>query len=282
MMTTLSERAPENRLGLAFAIVNAASPVGAFIGPLLGGRIVDLWGFNTLLIINGVIMVVMIAALSFGYKDSFKGTNSGPLLSMAFEGVRVIYNSRRLRALIIALFMLFAGWMLAITYLSIAITELYKGSEPGTVIGLVSGAGGLMAMLLSPIVGAISDRIGHWKTLFIGAAVEVVLWPIPALMHDVVSFGIAWAILNGVLSSVFAISFVVMAATAPEQARGRVMSFAYLPVNMAFIVGPALAALVVNQYGVFSIFPLSAVFTLISIGLLVVAVRQPAEELRHV
>jgi DHA1 family multidrug resistance protein-like MFS transporter len=277
MMTTLSERAPANRIGLAFSILNGASPIGAFLGPVLGGRIVDLWGFSTLLLVNGLVMVLLIAALSFGYRDSFKGSNNGPLLRQALDSVRLIFRSRRLRVLFPALFVLFAGWTLALTYLPIAITTLYHGSEPGTVVGLVTGAGGLTTLILSPIVGLISDRIGHWRTLFIGAAVEVVLWPLPAFAWDIVSFGIVWAVLNGIISSVFAMSFAVLSSSAPQPVRGRVMSFAYLPVNVGFVIGPVIAALVVKQFGVFSIFPLSAVFTLVSIGALAVAFRQPTD-----
>lgn len=277
MMTTLSERAPANRIGLAFSILNGASPIGAFLGPVLGGRIVDLWGFNTLLLVNGVVMLVLIAALSFGYRDSFKGSNNGPLLRMALDSVQLIFRSRRLRVLFPALFILFAGWTLSITYLPIAVTALYQGNEPGTAVGLVYGVGGLAALILSPMVGAISDRIGHWRTLFIGAALEVLLWPLPALAWDIVSFAVAWAVLNGVISSVFAISFAVMSSSATEQVRGRVMSFAYLPINIGFIIGPAIAALMVNRYGVFSVFPLSAIFTLVSIGALAVAFRQPTD-----
>src|SRR4051812_35340454 len=39
MMTTLSERTPPKRLGFAFALMNSAPPVGAFLGPLVGGPI---------------------------------------------------------------------------------------------------------------------------------------------------------------------------------------------------------------------------------------------------
>ena len=59
MMATLSERAPRQRLGLAFAILNSAGPVGAFLGPLLGGPIVDRWGFPALLLVDGAGYVVV-------------------------------------------------------------------------------------------------------------------------------------------------------------------------------------------------------------------------------
>jgi MFS family permease len=84
MLTTLSERVPPSRTGLAFSILNSATPVGAFLGPLLGGRVVDLWGFPTLLAIDSVLMLGVVLALTFGYHDEFKGTRRGSLVRMAF------------------------------------------------------------------------------------------------------------------------------------------------------------------------------------------------------
>src|SRR5271157_1032750 len=69
MMTTLSERAPANRQGLAFSIMNTASPVGIFIGPLIGGPIVDHWGFQTLLGIDGALLALVVLMLGIGYRD---------------------------------------------------------------------------------------------------------------------------------------------------------------------------------------------------------------------
>ena len=276
MMTTLSERAPHARMGLAFAIMNSAPPLEAFIGPLISGPVVDRAGFPALLAIDGVLMLVVIAALSFGYRDSFKGTDRGSILRMATDSVKIIWQSLRLRALFPALFMLFAGWMLAFTYVPLAITTLYRGNAPGTAVGLVLGAGGLVTLILSPIVGALADRFGHWRTLFVGAIISVVLWPLPALTRDLTTFTIAWAVLNGVISGVFAISFSVLSESAPSDVRGRVMSFAYLPVNVGFMIGPAIGS-VVTRFGVFTVFPVAAVITALGIGLLNIAFRQSTE-----
>ena len=276
MMTTLSERAPAHRLGLAFSIMNSAPPLGAFLGPLIGGPIVDTLGLPTLLAINGVLMLAVIVALAFGYRDPFRGADRTPILRMAADSVRIIWRSARLRALFPALFVLFAGWMLAFTYAPRAITALYRGSEPGTAVGVVLAAGGLVTLVLSPIVGALADRFGHWRVLIIGAIVSVALWPIPALTPDLVSFAIAWAALNGVTSGVFAISFAVLSGSASSDVRGRVMSFAYLPVNVGGLVGPAIGS-VVTQESVFAIFPLAAVMTAAGIGALILAARQKIE-----
>ncbi len=273
MMTTLSERTPQQRLGLAFSIMNSAAPVGAFIGPLLGGRLVDAWGFQALLGLDSVLMVLVILTLTVGYRDAFRGTSRGPILRMAADSVRIIWRSPRLRTLFPALFLLFSGWMLANVYVPLAVAALYRGNDLGTAVGLVLGAGGFTTLLLSPVLGALADRFGHWRIFFIGAAVEIVLWPFPAFVHAVTSFGIAWAVLNGVASSVFALSFNVLSGSASSDVRARVMSFAFLPVNVGVVVGPAIGS-IVTKGSVFTVFPLAGVLTTLGLGVLWVASRQ--------
>jgi MFS family permease len=272
MMTTLSEQAPRNRLGLAFSIMNGAPPLGLFVGPLLGGIMMDTRGFSTLLTINSALILAIILVLTFGYRDNFKGTDRGALVRMAVDSLRIIWRSLRLRALFPALFLLFAGWVLAFTYIPLVITTLYHGSEPGKAVGMVVAVGGLATLVLSPVIGALADRFGHWKVLFIGAMAQVVLWPLPALARNLLSFVIAWALINGVASAVFAISFTVLSGAASSEVRGRVMSFAYLPVNVGSIVGPAIGSLV-TRVSVFSVFPVAAMLTALGIGALFIASR---------
>ncbi len=274
MMTTLSERTPKERLGLAFSIMNSAPPMGAFLGPLLGGPVVDQWGFPALLAIDSALMIGVILALLFGYQDNFVGTDRGPLLKMAFDSVGIILRSPRLRSLFPALFLLFAGWMLAFTYLPIVIMSIYRGSDPGTAVGIVLGAGGSATLVLGPVIGALADRYGHWRTLFVGAFIAVLLWPLPAFVSGLQGFTMAWMLLNGVLSAIFALSFSVLSSSADPDVRGRVMTFAYLPVNVGGLVGPMLGSVVV-QAGMLTIFPVAAAITALGLGALYVAYLQP-------
>jgi len=265
MMTTLSESCPPRRLALAFSIMNGAPPLGVFVGPLLGGAVVDTWGFPALLGIDSLLMLIVIFALIFGYRDHFRGTAREPILGMAVDSVRIIWRSLRLRALFPALFLLFAGWMLAFTYVPLVITELYRGDSPATAVGIVLAAGGLVTLFLSPALGSLADRFGHWRVLIAASILTVLLWPLPALTSDLVSFAAAWAVLNGVASGVFAISFTVLSASAASEVRGRVMSFAYLPVNVGLLVGPAIGSLV-TRASLFAIFPVAALITALGVA----------------
>jgi MFS family permease len=274
MLTTLAERTPTHRHGLAFAIMNSAGPVGAFVGPLFGGPIVDHWGFRTLMWINVLLMVIVILALSLGYIDSYRGKSQAPILSMAADSIRVAFQAGRLRTLFLAFFLLYAGWMLVYSYLPVVVTSLYKGNNPASVIGYVLGAGGLLALILAPIFGALSDRYGYWRILMIGAAFEAILWLVPFWTRSLLPFAIITCVISGLAAAVFSISFNVLSTSAPTSIRGRVMSFAYLPVNLGFSFGPLLGSKLVGL-NLFYIYPAAFLFTGLGLMVLNIARRQP-------
>jgi MFS transporter, DHA1 family, multidrug resistance protein len=279
MMTTLAERSPNNRRGLAFAIMNTAAPIGVFAGPLFGGAIMDRWGFPALMGVDAVLLAVVVLSLSLAYREAFKGQDDRPLLEMAAESVNIIWRSPSLRALFPALFMLFAGWMLAMTYVPIAISDLYSGPNKASMVGVVLGAGGFVALLLGPLFGALGDRFGLWRVLFIGALLQILLWPLLALLPGLVAFGAVYALVNGIGSGVFAISFSVLSNSTTASVRGRVMSFSFLPANIGSMIGPALGALVTRQ-SVFAAFPTAALLTACGLVMMVYAYRKQAVGVR--
>src|SRR5256886_3983279 len=192
ILATIAEHAPAGRVAFAFGIVNGANPMGAFIGPLVGGPIVDQFGFPVLMAADAVIMLGVVAMLAFGYRDGFvtKATG-GSLLRMAGDGILLIVRSPRLRALFPALFLLFAGWMLAFIYVPLVVARLYVGPDPNTAVGIVFGAGGLGVLILSPLVGAIADSQGRARALFVGCAVLAAIWSAPFFARDLVPVPIA-------------------------------------------------------------------------------------------
>jgi DHA1 family multidrug resistance protein-like MFS transporter len=277
MLATLAEHAPANRTGLAFGLVNGANPVGAFLGPLVGGPIVDRVGLPPLLALDAVVIGIVMALLVFGYRDAFVPRRTGePLLVMAWAGVMLIVRSPRLRALFPAYFVLFSGWLMAYIYIPLIVPRVYAGPDPASVIGYVLGAGGIVTLIATPIIGAIADRAGHWRTLFVGSAVMCVLWLLPYFARDIVALGVLWAIANGVVSGVFSVSFSVLSSSATDRTRGRVMTFGYLPGNMGFVIGPAIGTVVASA-DVFLVFPAAAALTALGLGAVVYASRQPVE-----
>src|SRR5437899_11597146 len=99
ILATIAERAPAGRVAFAFGIVNGANPMGAFVGPLVGGPLVDKFGFPVLLAADAAIMLGIVAMLAFGCRDGFltKATG-GSRLRMGSDRILLIGRSPRLRA----------------------------------------------------------------------------------------------------------------------------------------------------------------------------------------
>ncbi|HLZ48037.1 MAG TPA: MFS transporter [Candidatus Limnocylindria bacterium] len=277
MMTTLHESAPASRLGFAFGVVNGAGPLGAFIGPLVGGPLVDRYGFDPVLAIDAVALAAVVLGLTFGYRDAFAPSRDRPpVLAAAFDGLRIIWSSPRLRALFPALLVVFAGWLLTFTYLPLVVERIHGPDGIGTAVGIALGASGLVTLLASPAVGAIGDRFGHWRVLYVAALVDAVLWLLPWYLRDYWPFVVAFAIVSGIGSGVFSLSFNVLASSATDAARARVMTFAYLPLNLGFVAGPGIGALIASR-DLFAIFPAAMVFELAGVGALAYAARRPID-----
>ena len=274
MMTTLQESAPAARLGFAFGVVNGAGPLGAFIGPLIGGPLVDRYGFRVVLAVDAVLLAGVVLGMTFGYRDAFVPSRERPpILRAAFEGVQIIWSSPRLRALFPAMLVLFAGWMLTFIYLPVVVQRIHGDDGLGTAVGIALGGSGLVTLVASPAIGAVADRLGHWRVLYAAAIVDGVLWLVPWATREYWPFVVAFAVVSGIGSGVFSLSFNVLASSATDAARARVMTFAYLPLNLGFIVGPGVGAFIVSR-DAFGIFPAATAFELVGVVLLMAAARR--------
>jgi MFS family permease len=266
MLATMAERAPAGRLGFAFAVINSSLSVGAFTGALAGGPIVDRFGFNTLLAGIGALLVGVTIALLVGYRETPRTRTSRPILTLAIESVKIITRSPALLTLFVAQFAVGTGWMLVFTYAPLVVTSLYAGPDPGTTVGIVMAVGGLGTLLLGPLIGSTADRVGYWRALLAVVTAVIGLWIALTFVRDLGAFMPLWAILNGVMSSVSSLAFNIVSNVVDDDARSRIMAFAYLPLNFGSFVGPALGS-AITGISLYAIFPAAAVCVAIGLAL---------------
>ncbi len=268
MLATMGERAPGHRLGFAFAVINGSLSVGAFSGALIGGPIFDRYGFSTLLALLGALLFGVVIALLVGYKEPARHRATRPILALALESLQAITQSPRLRTLFAGQLVIGSGWMLVMTFVPLFITSLYTGPDPGTTVGIVMAVGGVGTLVLGPLIGSLADRIGFWRTLLASLGILIGLFAALGFVVSLVSFMAFWALLNGVMSSVNSISFNVVSEAVDDDMRGRVMAFAYLPLNFGSFIGPAIGG-VITGFGLSAIFPAAAALS--ALGLVCMA-----------
>src|SRR5260370_22282057 len=105
MLAMLADVTPRKRLGLAVGIASAGFPLGASIGPYLGGLIVQGPGVRTLLVVDAALSALMGVVLTLAIRPERRvrsGESAGRLLRTAVRDVLAAPAIVRLFALYFA------------------------------------------------------------------------------------------------------------------------------------------------------------------------------------
>jgi predicted MFS family arabinose efflux permease len=131
------------------------------------------------------------------------------------------------------------------------LVERVVGIGPGLASGiaLVAGTAALVGALVSPVGGALGDRIG-FRPVLVGAlaigGVALALMPIVPGLGWLAATALVFA---ACAAAVSAMVFGLLATEVPSERRSATLNLVYLPLYAAGIVGPATGAVVVATGG---------------------------------
>ena len=152
--------------------------------------------------------------------------------------------------------------------------EKLEGGQNHTLIGVALGAYGLMQVLLQLPFGMASDKFGRKKIIYIG----LILFAIGSVVAAV-SNNIYVVIIGRAVQGAGAISAVVTALVADstrEEHRTKAMAMIGATIGLTFAVSLVAAPLLNQLIGVKGIFWLTAVLSILAIGVVKYAVPDPA------
>ena len=253
MLAGIRDVTPRARLGTVIAIFGASGPVGFASGPTLAGILIDGFGWS----VSGVFAVS--AALSVGTALLVLfGTREvrpeivpeGRAITLAFGAVRGVLSDRAVRGIFLIFGTAFLANQMARPYLPVLV-EGIVGRGPGLASGiaLVAGTAALAGALLSPIAGALGDRIGFRPVLvgaLLGGAIAIGLMPIAPDFGGIPVLALIAVVFAACTSAVSAMVFGLLATDVPAARRSQTLNLVYLPLYTAGILGPAVGSQVVQ------------------------------------
>jgi MFS family permease len=144
----------------------------------------------------------------------------------------------------------FLANQMARPYLPVVV-EGIVGRGPGLASGiaLVAGTAALAGALLSPIAGALGDRIGFRPVLvgaLLGGAIAIGLMPIAPDFGGLPLLALVAVVFAACTSAVSAMVFGLLATDVPAARRSQTLNLVYLPLYAAGILGPAVGSQVVQ------------------------------------
>lgn len=261
MLAALRDVSPVHRIGTVSAAFGATGPIGFALGPILGGFIVD--GLHLPLTavfwLGSLLSAVSVVLLMTASRDIRPVTVPvGRSVDLAAAAVRSAVSDAQVRRLFLIFGVAILGSLMARPYLPILVQGLI-GTGPGlaTAIGFVVGTAGLVGALASPGAGPLGDRLGLRPvlvgTLLIGG-VSVTVMP---LAPSVVLLAAASAVFAATNAGVQAMVFALVAVETPSDRRSATLNLVLLPLYVAGIIGPSLAAGFAALAGVAAIYPIA-------------------------
>jgi DHA1 family multidrug resistance protein-like MFS transporter len=278
MYASLTEIAPRNRVALALGLVNGSAPLGSLVGGLVGGLVVSQFGVHWLFGIDAIVAALIAVILTAFYRDVFMPKPTPHLTVMLGDALRAVIHSPVAATVFLVSFVSNCAHFFSYPYLPVRIGEIVGLGAAPNAIGVTQGIAGAFTLVGSAIWGALADRVGHRRMLAGLMLAVALLWLPLYAAQSIVGLTVAWAMLSAIGPSVQSLLFTIVSLNIPAERRGSVLSMIYLPLNLAFIVGPFTASFVARNLEVRDVFLVSAALGLVALMIFVVNVGRTHEK----
>jgi len=266
MLGAIRDCAPRRRLGTVIAVFGAAGPIGFAVGPLLAGVLIDVagWSISAVFALSAVLSLAMAALVGLGSREVRPAViPQGRVLDLAFGAVRGVLRDPAVRRVFLVFGTAYLANQMSRPYVPVIVESAHPAAQGlSSAIGLVAGTASLAGGLISPLTGAIGDRVGFRRVLIVAlvaGGVALGLMPWIATVGGVSGLAILAIAASAAVSTTSSMVFSLLATEVPAARRSQTLSLVYMPLYAAGIVGPAIGGVVSSQAGVGAPFVLGGV-----------------------
>ncbi|MET8147076.1 MFS transporter [Actinoplanes sp. NPDC049668] len=253
----LPDRIPQNRRGLASAVIGMGTPVGVVFGVQVASRVGQLAAYA---VIAAVLLVttalLLVGAREGSARDLPAAVRSRGRLGESFRSFFAAFATRDFRLAFVSRFMLFASYFVVSGYAYYTLQDyIGAGNVPdGDVAAAVSTMLTLSIVVwvvVATLAGWIADRVDRRK-LFVGVSALGVAasMTIPLVMPTWTGMLIYSACLGASIGTYFAIDLAVMSLVLPDaDSEGRDLGILQVATGLPQLLAGAVAGAVITWGG---------------------------------
>ena len=175
--------APRHRVQYAVGVLMSASFLGFTVGPLVGGRIIDAFGFRSTLLTTSVLLVVAGSIVLFLVRDgqAAPATRQPLRVRAMFQGIAAVARSKEVAPVLCVLFMVQACGSLMMPVLPLFLGSLSSSEDVAGMVGVAFAIMGVTGGLASVVVGRVGHLVGRTQ-LVAGSFATVGLLYVPMIL----------------------------------------------------------------------------------------------------
>jgi MFS family permease len=256
--------ADSKKRGWTFGIIGLSNGLAAILGGLLGGTVMERWGFVTLVTVVALSQIVLLIASRFLEDGSVERTKN-PTASAAQPSI-----SSSLLILIVASTLVNIAQFVVGLARSLAMDQLGFEASALSSVAVITG---MISLPLPFVIGWLSDRMERKQLLilaYLGANLgAVILLAATDLLHFWLSAGL-FASLGG--ASI--VGSALITDLVPRESLGRALSHFGATAWYGGVIGYMSAGFIIQSSGLQSAFTLSAMLPALAVALILSATYQ--------
>ena len=222
--------------------------VARVVGPATAGIVVANFGVGAAIFINAATYLLVIGVLLVVRPNPQVMSANRNSLSAFSEGARYVWHHAAIRlAVLLTLFTAFTGQSLQ--YVAAAIAETAFGRKSTESAGLLTALG-IGAFLASLIARPMTHRFARSRMMLVALALFIAA-PVIIAVSRSYAIGVAGYFVGGLAHLTFAVQVnSLIQVEAPDQLRGRTMSYYLLGILGGIAIGPLVMGAAIDAFGV--------------------------------
>lgn len=263
----IASQAPKEKSGWALGTLSTGAIAGNLIGPSMGGALAQWFGMENVFIITGAVLLVTTILTIFLVKEDFHPVEKKDLVS-----TKEIFSKMDHFSILVGLFITTLILQIGVTSISPILT-LYIRQLSGDInnvlfiSGLIVSVAGVSAVLSSPKLGKLGDKIGNHKVLLAGLVLSFCCYLPMAFVQTPLQLGILRFILGFSTGALMPSINTLISKITPQEGVSRVYSYNQMFSNFGQVLGPILGSTVAHSFGYSAVFVVTSCFVLSNIGL---------------
>jgi MFS family permease len=257
---------PETKVGYALSMMSTATATGSIVGPLLGGLISRLVSHRAAFATAGVLVLLATLLVIFWVKEqNFKPAAKR---SSVIQSLQAAFHNRMLLTVLVLTMLTQFSIMTIEPVLPLYIVELGGSVQDASLLaGFVFSLSGIASILFAPRWGKLADKIGFHKVLTAGLLFGGLGTLAQLLFHEIWGFSVIRFVYGAFFCAVFpALNGLVVRST-EEDFRGRAFGLNQTANQIGGMLGPLAGGALSGVFSVHSIFWVTGVLLLLTMGL---------------
>ncbi len=260
-ITLVSTSTPRAHLGYALGMMQSAMMVGAAVGMIGGGALIDGIGYRDTFLIAGVVVVLAGLSVQIWVREDFQPDRSRgetKRKSGVIADTRAFLRLKPFRIVLVCLMLTQFAFGVIMPVTPLFLQELAQTDDIALIAGFIFSASMLAGGVLSVVLGSLSDRFGANRMLTGGLLATAVLYALQGFSTTVVMLGTLQVIAGITKGAIRPVANVLLTQSVSEDDRGKAFGVMASATALGWAVGPAFGGYLSVHWGFRPVFGVTA------------------------